>query len=348
MKIILLLLFSQLYLFSFTQQRVYDEAPHGYSSDFTAFNKYIGFDFTSLVEQTFMQQDTSSIGVFMEDTLLKKDLLSFYKKVQGVPAHSNWRIHGHYNASFGDISGSYDDFTKQCPERIYKNKLIIYQIEPGINTWMHIDYAFEMENNAIIIKAFSAKYLYNNFGDAPSKLAFNQSYPSGFDRFNEMSSQIFKPSTKYQSTIDYRLKSLAEFERRRDTTLGSLADMNQTFFYESMQSNLSFFYGRECGRLSWMALESKNYEAALNMAKKGLNYDPEQEWIKTNLALAYLLNDSYDEAIKIYDQLSDKLYVLYQKVYLEIFIEDIESLQKKSIQHDNLDKALLYLKGKQK
>ncbi|AUP81229.1 tetratricopeptide repeat protein [Flavivirga eckloniae] len=95
------------------------------------------------------------------------------------------------------------------------------------------------------------------------------------------------------------------------------------------------------GNLSWYALLTKDFKLSENSAKEGLNMDPSQKWINTNLALSLILQDKYESGREIYLRLKDKPY--RKANYSKTFLEDITTLQKAGITHPDFKKIVKLL-----
>ncbi len=105
------------------------------------------------------------------------------------------------------------------------------------------------------------------------------------------------------------------------------------------KTNLSFHYGNS----AWFSLFENDYLYAEKLAKKGLEADPNQIWINTNLALAFLLQNQLDKAKIIYKNLWYIDYIEGEKNYKDVFLEDIVTLKNHGINHKNFDKVITYL-----
>ncbi|MDR1120863.1 MAG: tetratricopeptide repeat protein [Dysgonamonadaceae bacterium] len=87
------------------------------------------------------------------------------------------------------------------------------------------------------------------------------------------------------------------------------------------------------GSLAWYHLFNKEFENAELSAKKGLEPDGTQTWIKTNLAHALLLQGKSAEAEKIYNELANTTYN-DEKTYCKTLLDDFELLEKADIVPD--------------
>ncbi|WP_406685525.1 hypothetical protein N1F78_07350 [Seonamhaeicola sp. MEBiC1930] len=94
--------------------------------------------------------------------------------------------------------------------------------------------------------------------------------------------------------------------------------------------------GRKHGSLAWYALLNKDFGLAKISALKGLELSPNEDWINTNLALAFLLLDQYDQAKEIYLKYKDT--PRGKATYRETFLKDIADLEKAGIVHNDFEK----------
>lgn len=98
------------------------------------------------------------------------------------------------------------------------------------------------------------------------------------------------------------------------------------------------------GTLAWYQLLDKQFTAAERSARAGLEKDPDEEWINTNLALALLYQGKWEEALPVYKRLKDKPYD--KGTYRDTFLEDLNLLEKEGITHPDVMKARELLKNK--
>ena len=96
------------------------------------------------------------------------------------------------------------------------------------------------------------------------------------------------------------------------------------------------------GNISWNFLFDRQFAKAGEAAQKGIALDPAQEWIKTNLASSFLFTGQWDKAKAIYLELKDKTY--NDKKFREIFLEDLNELEKAGITHPDTAKVREVLK----
>ncbi len=101
---------------------------------------------------------------------------------------------------------------------------------------------------------------------------------------------------------------------------------------DSTELKQSFVFN--LGNVAFYALFQKNYERSLIAAERALSEDSTQHWIYTNLALAYLFNDRYPEALRVYYEWMNRPYQYDStQLYQETFLQDIKDLEKEGITH---------------
>ena len=88
------------------------------------------------------------------------------------------------------------------------------------------------------------------------------------------------------------------------------------------------------GSLSWYQLETRQFQSAINTARKGIDMNPEKKWIHTNLALGYVLTGQFSKARPIYMRLKDEPYDgddYEERTFRQVFLEDINVLESNGI-----------------
>jgi tetratricopeptide (TPR) repeat protein len=112
-------------------------------------------------------------------------------------------------------------------------------------------------------------------------------------------------------------------------------------YEEICKTDPSFIYytAVRCGTLSYYQIMQKKFFEAEASALKGLKIDTNQEWIKTNLAIALLYQGKYKKARKIYSEHKDKEFPNDKtKKFREIFLQDLDDLEKEGITHPDVAK----------
>jgi tetratricopeptide (TPR) repeat protein len=133
---------------------------------------------------------------------------------------------------------------------------------------------------------------------------------------------LIKLDTCYYETKDYKGSYTTNLK------LMELDSMNYKHFF-----NYSYY-----------ALFYNDYEGSIQAAKKSLILKPEKFMVVSNLAIAYILNNQYPEAEKIYKEYRYKHepgYVTHAQVS---FYSDIHTLEKAGIHHEDFKKAKELLK----
>ncbi len=92
------------------------------------------------------------------------------------------------------------------------------------------------------------------------------------------------------------------------------------------------------GNLSWYLLLTGHPENAINSAKKGLEFDPNQTWIMTNLAHGYMLTNQLCESEKIHVKMKKEKISASQKPWKEAVLDDFKTFSEKNITHPNIAK----------
>ncbi len=122
--------------------------------------------------------------------------------------------------------------------------------------------------------------------------------------------------------------------------------IRQRIFTEFLNENTSLDLAHAYGNLSWYLLFIKRFVDAEEAALAGLNisgfdkpagFDKQTERIYSNLAAALLFQGKYEKAEKIYKQFIDKPYN-EEKLWNEVFIFDLDELEKAGITHPDVKK----------
>lgn len=92
------------------------------------------------------------------------------------------------------------------------------------------------------------------------------------------------------------------------------------------------------GSLAWYQLFAKDFAAAEQAARKGLETAPSQQWINTNLALSLLFQGKYEEAKVIYVQFKDEPFN-DSMGFKTAFLQDLADLEAAGITHPDVGKV---------
>ena len=134
----------------------------------------------------------------------------------------------------------------------------------------------------------------------------------------------------YEIMSDSNGKSIIYYTRAK--TKKDRLYKNGTIIYNNailkkIDSALSSAYGN----FSWYQLFQKKYDSSEINARRGLNIDSTQSWIKVNLAHALLLQGKYGEAVVMYQKLRKDIYPPdNSKTFGEIFLDDLTELENRS------------------
>lgn len=104
--------------------------------------------------------------------------------------------------------------------------------------------------------------------------------------------------------------------------------------------------GKEYGELSWNLIRCRKFAEAEMAAKNALfpgyadipaEYNKKCEWVYTKLAVALVLQNKFTGSLEIYRRLKDMPYK--QGTYKDVFLGDIEELEKMGIKHPGFTKV---------
>ncbi len=122
----------------------------------------------------------------------------------------------------------------------------------------------------------------------------------------------------WQIQIVAKLDSLYTLQPEKETTRTRLANAS--------------------GNLAWYHLFTHQAKEAEEAARKGLAADPSEKWIHTNLALALLYQGKWKEAKKVYEEWME-LSFDDANTWRDIFLQDLETLEKAGVEHPDVGKA---------
>jgi Flp pilus assembly protein TadD len=97
-----------------------------------------------------------------------------------------------------------------------------------------------------------------------------------------------------------------------------------------------------CGKLAWYQLFAKDFAAAEQSARKGLETAPSQQWINTNLVLSLLYQGKYEEAEAVYVRFKDQPYDESMD-FKTVFLKDLADLEAAGITHPDVGKVRVLL-----
>ncbi|MEI7869851.1 MAG: ATP-binding protein [Candidatus Methylumidiphilus sp.] len=118
-------------------------------------------------------------------------------------------------------------------------------------------------------------------------------------------------------------------------------------FYETSKQKYDIkksWIAVQYGRLAWYELLENKPNLAIISATKGLEYDADETWIKTNLAHSYLLNNDYCAAEKIHLFMRDEKVGSKQQAWKETILDDFKIFTEKNITHPDMKKSSLFWK----
>ena len=138
--------------------------------------------------------------------------------------------------------------------------------------------------------------------------------------------EIDKSNITILSKLNFCYSRTKQYKKAYHTSLNliSLNPLNYKYYY-----NLSYY-----------ALYEGDYFGAIKAAKTSLLIEPEQNMVYSNLAMAYVLNNQYSKAEKIYiEYRNKKLKNYYDSFARDEFLKDIKKLEKAGIHHKDFTKA---------
>ena len=98
--------------------------------------------------------------------------------------------------------------------------------------------------------------------------------------------------------------------------------------------------------VGWYGLRSGKNTEALGAIQRGIELDPSNGYLYSNLSLCYLFTGQYDKAKSVYLEFKNKPWTSDNsaKTFKEVFLSDITTLEKASITHPDFEKIKELLK----
>ena len=84
---------------------------------------------------------------------------------------------------------------------------------------------------------------------------------------------------------------------------------------------------------------SGNFNEALKAIQRGIELDPSNEMLYTNLPLCYLFTGQFEKAQALYIEYKDKTYDNQYKTFKEAFLADLKDIESKGITHPDFEKV---------
>lgn len=97
-----------------------------------------------------------------------------------------------------------------------------------------------------------------------------------------------------------------------------------------------------CGPYSFALLEFKEFEYGLRVAELAYKANPKEKYVRTNLPLAFLLNNKYNEAESLYIKFAGDKFDK-DRTFREVFLDDIEDLKSIGIVHVDFGRIITLL-----
>jgi WD40 repeat protein/energy-coupling factor transporter ATP-binding protein EcfA2 len=113
---------------------------------------------------------------------------------------------------------------------------------------------------------------------------------------------------------------------------------SQLYHNQEIRSDL----GNAYGVISTFYLLNKNNREAIENAKKGLSIDSTRIWLNTNLVVAYILNDNYEQAIEIFKKNENERYNEFY-TFREKILQLARQLEESGLSKDDANKIRRFL-----
>jgi len=158
-----------------------------------------------------------------------------------------------------------------------------------------------------------------------------------FQSLKEGLSDVFKGELKLtQEEMGANLAELMklkdEFEQMFKVTQNNKIEMNLQVIEEKPFDPAVYLtsLATNHGRLSWYYLFIKEYDQSEQAARRALELDATQTWVKTNLAHTLLFQGRFPEAEAIYKELSQTI-DQGNETYSKVLLNDFDELEKAGV-----------------
>ncbi len=158
--------------------------------------------------------------------------------------------------------------------------------------------------------------------------------------------EFFSSFTMEQFELNQKIDAIETLKQQNETEQDvhqkvvrqqQIVDLHhQLELYLPDNKDLQNLIASEYGSLAWYQLFDQQFTAAEEAARKGLSIDPTEEWISTNLALSLLYQGKWEAAKAIYLPFKDQ--PQGDGTYKEVFLEDLDALEKAGITHPDVEK----------
>ena len=217
---------------------------------------------------------------------------------------SNMNYHGIYHIKPDTISKKeYPDLNKTLPN-LYRQKYFKFKKSHDImNTQKELESILQLEqDNPWALARLSELFFEKNeknielFSKDKEFLKEWKKTISLVLNNQNLDSTIEGLKNKEKRSLSDMYQHYANFYRNKGNYNGAILNTNLGLKYILDDNQKSDRYGN----LSWWYLFVKEYQQAIDSAKKAFKYDKNQIWVQGNLAHAYLLNNQKEKAIAIY------------------------------------------------
>lgn len=145
---------------------------------------------------------------------------------------------------------------------------------------------------------------------------------------------LFKIANSYKNKTEYLNQFLDSLEIAEKSFI-----LYSTIFDVSMgDSSTLKQIASENGSYAFLLIEQKKYKLALQTVQLALKSDNEDMWAKSNLPLAYLLNDDFKSAKRYYMLFKKQPFNDRYPTFKDAFLDDIRSLKIRGIKHPDFEK----------
>ena len=173
--------------------------------------------------------------------------------------------------------------------------------------------------------------IYKQQGNADKYIALFKDEPQVIIEDSIITMVDTSANSNYQSKLNYYIEKAILYERLLELDSSNLNKYDAAENYNS---------------IAWYGLLTKDFKKALKAVMRGIELNPSNEYLYSNLTLCYLLTNQYEKAESLYLEYMEKPWSADNtaETYKDIFLGDIKTLEKAGISHPDFEKVKELLK----
>jgi tetratricopeptide (TPR) repeat protein len=197
----------------------------------------------------------------------------------------------------------------------------------------------KLQSEALSLVRKAEEILQNN----GSKKEAKEHYEKAISLYTTLTKNKRNPEDLYLLSGMYEgLNNIEEDNKKKIENQKKILALREEIYQAVQSQEIKQSLASAHGVMAWYLLFDRAFKEAGEHAQKGLDLDPSQEWINTNLALAYLFTGQYEKAEAIYRKFKDKP-LNENTSFRETFLKDFKELEEAGITHRDSEKIRLLL-----